>query len=171
MEFSFRTVTLFLAIITTALSAGFFYAWTVSVIPGLKNVSDRNYLETMQSINKAVLNPAFFIVFFGCLVFLIASAYFQYQVNERLVLSLIISAIILYALGTFAVTAFGNVPMNEALDKIDLVSLTDSELHSLRESYESKWNRFNLIRTVFALLSFISVLLASFLSDTVSKSI
>ena len=70
MEISIRSITLFIALILSGLSAGLFYAWSVSVIPGTKRVPDLVYLEAMQAINRAILNPAFFLVFFGSLILL-----------------------------------------------------------------------------------------------------
>ncbi|MFV2061738.1 MAG: DUF1772 domain-containing protein, partial [Gammaproteobacteria bacterium] len=75
---------LFSAIMTTALSAGLFYAWTISVIPGLRNIPNRSYLEAMQSINRAILNPGFFIIFFGALILMIWSAYIQYSIKVNI---------------------------------------------------------------------------------------
>jgi hypothetical protein len=41
---------MFSAIVLTGLSAGLFYAWAVSVIPGTKKVKDFTYLETMTIV-------------------------------------------------------------------------------------------------------------------------
>ena len=69
MELSAKGTTLLIAILLTGLSARLFYAWEVSVIPGTKRIPNRAYLETMQSINRAILHPAFYIIFFGSLLF------------------------------------------------------------------------------------------------------
>ncbi len=171
MEINLKALILILAIITTALSAGLFYAWKISVIPGLKSISDRNYLDTMQSINRAILNPSFFIIFFGSLLFLIASAYLQYKVNVDTTFWLIIIAIIFYGVGTLGVTIFGNVPMNESLDLVNLSKLNIEELKLTRLSYEGKWNQFNTIRAIFSVLSFLTILLASFFNETIIEKI
>jgi len=64
MEINMKSTVLFFAIVTAALSAGLFYAWTISVVPGLKNIPTKSYLEAMQSMNRAILNPGFFVIFF-----------------------------------------------------------------------------------------------------------
>ncbi len=171
MEINLRTLTLLLAIITTALSAGLFYAWTISVIPGLKSIPHRSYLEAMQSINRAILNPGFFIIFFGSMVLLIMSAYLQYKVSASITFWLIVIAIIFYGIGTLGVTIFGNVPMNESLDLINLGKLSADELKLTRISYEGKWNQFNTIRTVFSVLAFTAILLAGFFNATITTKI
>lgn len=153
MELSIKTLSLFSAIVLTALSAGFFYAWQVSVIPGTRKVMDMTYLETMQSINQAILNPAFFLIFFGSPILLGISTIQQY--NSGSTFWLLLVATITYAIGTFGITAFGNVPLNDALDVLKLSELSDTKVTAFRASYESRWNRLHLIRTVFAVLSFV----------------
>ena len=171
MEINLKTLTLLLAIIITGLSAGLFYAWKISVIPGLKNISDKSYLETMQSINRAILNPEFYAIFFGSLLLLIASAYFQFKVNIDASFGLIIVAAIFYGVGTIGTTALGNVPMNESLDLVDLTKLNVEELRLIRLHYEGQWNQFNTIRTVFSVLSFIAILVSSFLNESIGVKI
>ncbi len=47
-----KTSVFFITVLLNALSVGFFFAWSVSVILGTKKIGDLTYLETMQSINK-----------------------------------------------------------------------------------------------------------------------
>jgi uncharacterized membrane protein len=166
MELSFKIITLFSAILITGLSAGFFYAWEVSVIPGTKQISDRSYLETMQSINRAILNPAFLVVFMGTLLLLIASSYLQYRASVSLSFWFMLGATLAYAAGTFGVTMSGNVPMNETLDALNLTDLSTDGLRDFRRSFEGRWNQLHRIRTVFAVLSFALCLLAGFVEKS-----
>ena len=52
MELSIRSLVLLATVVLTGLSAGFFYAWSVSVIPGTQKIAHSAYLESMQSINR-----------------------------------------------------------------------------------------------------------------------
>ncbi len=160
MEMSIKTVTLFTTVALTGLSAGLFYAWSVSVIPGTRKVIDSTYLETMQSINRAILNPAFFLVFFGSLISLAISSIQHYQAGT--IFWLLLVSTITYAAGTFGITAFGNVPLNDALEALNLEDLTNIRITEFRNSYEQKWNRFHAIRTAFSVLSFLLTILAIF---------
>ena len=161
MEISIKTIILFGAVILTGLSAGFFYAWSVSVIPGTQKVVDVTYLETMQSINRAILNPAFYLIFFGSMLFLSIGSIYEFSDNKT-TFWLMLAASILYLVGTVGVTAMGNVPLNDQLDVLDLVDLSSSNIQEFRNFYESNWNRLHLIRTVFAVASFFLSLLAFF---------
>ncbi|CAE7470434.1 unnamed protein product, partial [Symbiodinium microadriaticum] len=71
----------------------FFYAWSVSVIPGTKRLADLTYLESMQSINRAILNPAFFVVFFGSMILLWLVTYQSYSANKTMFIFMLIAAI------------------------------------------------------------------------------
>ncbi len=161
MEISFKSITLFTAIVLTGLSAGLFYAWTVSVIPGTRKIIDITYLESMQSINRAILNPAFYLIFMGSPLVLAMSTIQQYKSGTAFWILLV--ATLLYLIGTFGVTIFGNVPLNDALDVLDLAELTDTEKSEFRNSYETKWNRLHWIRTAFSVLSFIASLGGAFI--------
>ena len=160
MEMSTKTLVHFIAIALTGLSAGLFYAWSVSVIPGTKKIPDLHYPETMQAINRAILNPWFFLSFIGCLIGLGWSTYLHAKGDSTF--WLLLSATIVYLIGTFGVTAFGNVPLNEALDALHLRQLSTREIKDWRTAYETKWNVFHTIRTLFAIVSFLMALLAAF---------
>lgn len=158
MELSIKSISLLTAVMLTGLSAGLFYAWQVSVIPGTKKVIDMTYLQSMQSINRAILNPAFFLSFLGSLIMLSISTIQQW--NTGTTFWLLLTATLTYLIGTFGVTAFGNVPLNELLDVMDLAGLAGAKASKFRHAYEEKWNRFHGIRTVFSVLAFLLSVLA-----------
>ncbi len=160
MDLSIKSIILFAAVILTGLSAGLFYAWMVSVIPGTRKVMDITYLESMQSINRAILNPAFFLVFMGSPLVLGVSAIQQF--NQGTPFWLLLASTLIYLFGTFGVTAFGNVPLNDALEALQLAELSDTEVISFRKAYETKWNRLHWIRTAFSVLAFVLSLAAVF---------
>ncbi|MDN5204877.1 DUF1772 domain-containing protein [Fulvivirgaceae bacterium BMA10] len=171
MENNIKGMVLLCAIVLTGLSAGLFYAWYVSVIPGTKRVADHTYLETMQSINRAILNPGFFIIFFGSLIMLLISGYYQYLENLHLPFYFICTSIAFYMIGTLGITMFGNVPLNESLAPVNLSELSAEKLKSIRAAYEGRWNLFHAIRTLFSVLSFITLLIAAFINGSIASKI
>ena len=154
------TVFLLIAIICVGLMAGLFFSYSFSVMPGLHLLDDLQYLSAIQSINRAIQNPVFFIVFFGTLITLPVATYLQYSQPVSIAFLFLISATIIYFGGAFLVTASGNIPINNALDKIDLSSASKELLNNQRQLFETKWNSLNRIRTVCSLLSFICSVLA-----------
>jgi uncharacterized membrane protein len=154
MDITFKTLSLLAATILTGLSAGLFYAWSVSVIPGTKNLGDFTYLETMQVINRAILNPAFFTIFFGSSIMLGTISIIHFTDN-KLLFGLIVSACVIYLFGTVGVTGLGNVPLNNQLDILDLKTLTANELKTFRMFYEQRWNKLHMVRMVFSVIAFL----------------
>jgi len=154
MEISVKSLVLFGAVALTGLSAGLFYAWSVSVIPGTQKISDYTYLQTMQSINRAILNPAFFLIFFGSIICLGIASIYEFHSNTWR-FSLILAASLTYLVGTVGVTGLGNVPLNDQLDVLKIAESPQEKIAEFRAYYELKWNRLHLIRTVFAVCSFL----------------
>lgn len=164
MDLTLKNISLLIAIVLTGLSAGLFYAWSVSVIPGTKKVIDSSYLEVMQQINREIMNPQFFLVFIGSMVLLAFSAVLHYGSGVSFWLLLVATGA--YILGTFVVTGLGNVPLNNELDGLKLGQLNPSQMQEFRRYYEARWNLFHQIRTFFSVLAFIASLIAAFTANS-----
>ena len=156
-----KTSIFFITILLNALSTGFFFAWSASVILGTKKVGDFTYLESMQSINREILNPAFFIVFFGSLITLFLSSILHYSYKP--IFWFMVASVVIYLIGTSGVTAFKNVPLNNELDVLNIKELSVSELKNFRNYYESKWNQYHTIRTIANMVSFILLVISIFI--------
>lgn len=163
MEFTLETIALYAAILLNGLSAGFFYAWQVSVIPGTRLVRDSTYIETMQHINREIINLPFMLIFLGTLLLQLLSVIVYW--DTPITFWVVLLATVVYAAGTVIVTGFGNVPLNDALDTLPLNDISEVQASHERQEYELKWNRLHLIRTVFAVLSFLVLLFAAIISS------
>lgn len=144
--------------VLTALMAGLFFAWSVSVMPGFAQLSDREFVSAMQKTNRAIQNPVFFAAFFGAPLFLIISTVLHYGAPHRF--WILLAAAVIYLSGTFGVTVFGNVPLNNVLDRFDLENSSDEEVTSQRKNFERRWNDLNTIRTFSSTLSVILLTVA-----------
>jgi len=167
MKISFKSIVLFSSVILTGISAGLFYGWSTSVIPGTKLLKDLTYLETMKSINQEILNPYFFCVFFGSVILLSISSIYQFN-KSKLVFGLMLASSITYLIGTVGVTGIGNVPLNNELENINLEQINLQKLSIFRQYYESSWNRLHHIRTGFAIISFLTATIALFIPNKIS---
>ncbi|WP_343524870.1 anthrone oxygenase family protein [Pedobacter sp.] len=157
-----KTLVLLLGTVSTALISGLFYAYSCSVMPGLARLSDLSFLQAMQSINRAILNPLFFISFMGTLIILPISVWFFKE--QPAVFYLLLAACLVYFCAVFLVTLMGNVPLNNLLDGADLGKLDASGLRSLREKFEPRWNLYHRIRTIASFICLILVAYAAILS-------
>jgi len=150
-----ETIILAIAILFTGLMAGIFFTWSNTVKPGIGKLSDIEYLTALQSMNRVILNNTFKLVFIGAVIAVALVPVFYFNLYPKNIFWLFISALIIYWVGAFGVTIFGNIPLNEILDKSNLEYMTLSEINALRISIESKWNNLNLIRSVSSFITFI----------------
>lgn len=157
---TFSSISLAAATLCVGLMAGLFYSYSCSVMPGLKRVSDKEFIAAMQSINRAIQNPVFFLSFFGSLLLLPLSAWLKYSSPATPVFWLILAAACLYIIGAFGVTIFGNIPLNNALDKFKLDGASAETISQQRAAFEAKWNSLNTVRTVASVVSFILMIVA-----------
>jgi len=149
---------LLLTALSVALIAGLFYAYSCSVNTGLGRLSDIEYLSAMQAINKAILNPWFFGSFMGSMLLLPMSTWLQFSSEQYLRFYLLLGATIIYLIGVFGVTAFGNVPLNERLAGADLITLSGQAIGDLRTAFENPWLQYHMVRTLAAILTLILVI-------------
>ncbi len=162
-----QNVLLFTAAFLSALISGLLFAYSCSVNPGLHRLSDTAYLSAMQEINRAILNPAFFLCFLGPAILLPFSAWFHFGQNERIFWYLC-GASLFYLAGVMGVTMFGNVPLNQALDTFRLAESSPAELAAQRSAFEGPWNSLHFIRTIASLVSLILILLGIFAKKSVT---
>lgn len=160
MLFNLTTILLILAATTTALMAGLFYSWSVSVMPGLARINDKSFVDAMSAMNKAILNPLFLIPFMGTAFLLPVVAWMHYTTPVTPKFWLLLAAAITYIAGVIAVTMAGNVPLNNMLAAFSTEGASAQEIARQRTAFEGAWNRLNHIRTWFALLSVILVIIA-----------
>lgn len=142
------------SVIVTGLMSGLLYGWTVSVLPGTRRLPDSNYIETMQNINRAIINPAFIIPFIGTPAVLAVAAVVQFRAGDHRRGWLLASATATYVVGVLGVTIGGNIPLNDALDRFDPAGSTEHSIEIRRHSYERPWNRWHYLRTTAGIGSF-----------------
>jgi uncharacterized membrane protein len=155
-----NTNILIISTLFSGLMAGLFYAWSISVTPGLAKINDGSYLQAFQAMNRAILNPSFFIVFFGLVILLPVLSYLTFQASISNQFWYVILATILYLVGIMGVTIGGNVPLNNALEALQIESMTPEQMDVFRKGFESKWNRLNTFRTISSAITFLLLVIA-----------
>ncbi|GAB3947490.1 DUF1772 domain-containing protein [Spirosoma harenae] len=157
---SLPTLLLICATVTTALIAGLFYGYSCSVNPGLGRLSDVAYLSAMQSINKAILNPLFFVSFMGALVLLPMTTLQHYSQPITVRFWALLAATLIYLLGVFGITAMGNIPLNNMLESFSIQTASAEEMANLRARFEMPWNNWHMIRTVASVIALVLMVMA-----------
>jgi uncharacterized membrane protein len=145
--------------------AGIFFTWSNAVKPGIGKLNDIDYLSALQSMNRVILNSLFLIVFIGTIISVALVPVFHFHFYPKNIFWLLILIVIIYLVGVFSVTVFGNIPLNEILDKRNLSVMNPNDLSLLRDSIENRWNNFNLIRSISSALSFLLLIISYVLID------
>lgn len=156
MELNIKLTVLLIGIVLTGLTAGLCFTWGNAVTPGIGRLDDYGFLSAFQAMNRAIINKIFMMVFFGPVIALFMSAYF-YKANTN-TFWFILAAAIIYFIGLALVTVFGNVPLNEILDKSNLEAMSAHELKELRHKFEKPWNQWHTVRTISTTIAFILLL-------------
>ena len=139
---------LYIALALFGLMAGFFYAYSVSVMPGLDQAAPAVAVEAMQGINRAVRNPVFFVTFFLTPAVALGAAALQLRAGTRAAAVWLALAIGVYGLGAMLPTVLVNVPLNEAL-----AAAGPPAVEQAWQDYAPQWSAFNDLRTGAALVA------------------
>jgi len=153
--------------ICVALISGLFFSFSIAVCPGLRHLTDLDFIKAMKSINKEILNPFFLISFFGPILLYPLVIYFQ-QSSEVSRWLLVFSSLTYMIMIVITVTI--NVPLNNRLEGFNLYYTNDIELSKLRNLFENRWTFWNNIRTVLSISSLVLLSLSQFeISESNSK--
>ena len=132
-------------LVLMGIMAGFFFAFSNTVMPGFDITNPISAIEGMQGINTVVRNPVFFVTFFLTPVFALAAAICAFISGRRRAAVLAGIAVVIYLSGAFLVTILHHIPLNEALAVVDARAL-GGEAASVWIAYSSEWTPMNTVR-------------------------
>lgn len=145
--------------------AGFFFAFSFVVMPGLDATEPLAAMAAMQAINEAIANAAFALGFFGAAALALALVASGLTRRRRPALVGLLAAVI-YLTGVFGVTVTVNVPLNDELATLDATLPANAPA---MVEYIREWNARNHVRTAAGLVAF-GLLAASLLLDRREES-
>ncbi|MFE7525690.1 DUF1772 domain-containing protein [Kitasatospora sp. NPDC057542] len=134
------------ATIAMGLMAGLFFAFDVSVMPGLAAGDDGTYVTAMQHINKSIDgNGLFGLVFIGAFLATGIAAWLQHKAGRRRAALWAAAATVLYVVALI-VTMGVNIPLNNELAAAGDVSQIH-DLAAVRAKFADTWVPVNMLRT------------------------
>lgn len=152
MMASMPTLLLALAVVSTGLYAGFMLIFLTGVMPGLGRLSDAEFVSAMRRVNETVPRGVFLLVFAAAVAFPAAALAVPGDGRTAADRWLIVAGLVCAVLN-HVVTVAGNIPLNNALAASERATppVPDSEV---RAAFESRWNRFHLVRTLLVSAAF-----------------
>ena len=149
-----------LSALLCSLVAGLVLTFAIVVMPGIKALGDLDFLKSFKAMDRVIQNnqPIFMFVWLGSAVVLLASTVLGIWRLEGLDRILLVVACAIYIFGVHVPTITINIPLNNHLQSQDLDTMPESELLATKEKFESRWLRWNTIRTVIATLTTVLLL-------------
>ena len=138
------------AIVGTALVGGIFLAFSNFVMKALERVPSSEGMLAMQTINVTVLNRWFLGVFMGTAVVSLILAIVAIAGWTSAESPYLLGGAVAYIGGTWLVTAFGNVPLNNELAAVEA---RDPKSSKIWDHYLEYWTTLNTRRTGAALVA------------------
>lgn len=147
-------ISLVLATVLGSLVAGFLFAFAVVVMPGIGKLPDREFLRAFREVDGVIQRgqPLFGLVWLGAALTLALGIVLGTGGTEGLERLLLLLAGGAHFLGVQLPTVAVNIPLNNELQRLELEEMAEAERHAFRDRFERRWNRWNVIRTAFAVL-------------------
>lgn len=138
-----------------SLVTGFLFGFALIVMPGIKKLTDGEYIRAFQEMDRIIQNnhPLFILLWLGSVLAFIAVMVMGWMSLEGMNFQLLAVSAAFYFLGLQLPTIAKNVPLNNALQKHETLSMSTDELGTARQDFEGAWNRWNTIRTIFGIIS------------------
>ena len=139
-----------IALLGCAIIGGVFFAFSSFVMKALGDLPSPAGIAAMQSINVVVINPSFIGTFIGTAVLSILVLVLVLMSGNGPSALLFAGGAIAYFVGTFLVTMFGNVPLN---NRLAAESPEGPEAAATWTHYLDVWTKWNTVRTIAALVA------------------
>jgi uncharacterized membrane protein len=146
------------AAVGAGLIGGLFFIFSNTIMKAFDKLPAAGAIASMQRINEVILNPVFFLAFFGTALICVALLvpYISRLGQPGAVLAC--SGALLYVLGSIVVTMVWNVPLN---NKLAAIPASASDLAAQWQAYRVPWTMWNHVRTVACLLAAAAFALAA----------
>ncbi len=158
-------VTLMVAALLCALVAGLLMTFAIVTMPGIKRLKDDEFIRAFQVIDGVIQNnqPVFVLVWIGSIFALLLSAVLGFGQLDLAGKLMLLGATLLYIIGVQLPTGFINVPLNNQLQSLDVMTLDAPAQAKARHNFETRWNTWNNFRTVVATLVTATLILLIYL--------
>jgi uncharacterized membrane protein len=150
-------IVLVLSALLCALVAGFLFAFAFVVMPGIQELNDRNFLTAFQVMDRVIQRnqPCFITVWVGSAAAVASATLLSFWHLVGIDHLLLMSVGAIYLIGVQLPSATVNIPLNNRIQKLDVDSLSKSDVSQERNRFEGQWNKWNRIRTICAALALI----------------
>ncbi|WP_406134618.1 DUF1772 domain-containing protein [Streptomyces sp. NBC_01089] len=134
------------SVVTLGLMAGLFFAFDISVMPGLAKTDDRTYVTAMQQFNAEIDgNGLFVLIFCGAIIAAGLAAVLEFRRGRKTIALWAGLAAVLYLI-VLMLTMGVEIPLNNQL--ADLGNPAKIHDFSLVDKFKGSWESVNIVRTL-----------------------
>ncbi|MDY6947585.1 MAG: anthrone oxygenase family protein [Pseudomonadota bacterium] len=144
------TTLLVIAAVGSGLSGGLFFIFSNTIMRSFDALPAAAAVAAMNSINRVILNPLFFLAFFGTALLCVGLLFGQMSRPAGTGRALVVAGALSYLVGSIGVTLAFNVPLNNKLQAV-LPAAVDMEAQW--RAYRGPWTQWNHVRAVACLSS------------------
>ena len=146
---------LILSILFCSLVTGLVFGFAVVVMPGIAKLPDREFLLSFQKMDGIIQDnqPLFMLVWVGSIIAIVTAIILGIENLDSNQNNILWLGSGLYLLGVQSPTAIFNIPLNNKVQEMDIMTSEESEIATFRLHFETQWNRWNRIRTFNAIVS------------------
>jgi uncharacterized membrane protein len=128
-----------------SLLAGFYLAFSLTIMPALAGLPDRVLVTVMQAVNRVIVRPGFALLFFGAPLAALGTAVLVPLTGAPTPLVVLAVAGAVLQVASIVLTVAVHLPRNDALDRADPDDAGD--VFRAREAFERPWTRAHRVRT------------------------
>jgi uncharacterized membrane protein len=143
------------AAVLASLLAGFYLAFSLTIMPALARLPDRVLVTVMQTVNRVIVRSGFALLFVGAPLTALATAVLVplAGASAPLVALAVTGAVLQVA--SIVMTVVVHLPRNDALDRADPYDAGD--VARAREAFERPWTRAHRVRTAMTTVGAIAL--------------
>jgi uncharacterized membrane protein len=142
----------------SALLAGLYLAFSLTIMPALAGLPDRVLVTVMQAVNRVILRPGFLLLFLGAPLTAVAAVVLLLVGGAPAPAVVLAGVGAALEVGSLVMTAVVHLPRNEALDRADPDDADD--VVRAREAFELPWTRAHRVRTTITTVGALALLAA-----------
>jgi len=152
------------ALVLCSLTAGFLFAFSVVVMPGITRLEDGAFLQTFQAMDGIIQDssPLFIVMWMGSVVAMLAVLVLAVGGGDLSggARALLVGSAVMYLGGVQLPTAAVNIPLNNRVQALHVDQLDPPTVEQERGAFEARWNRWNVVRTIAAIVAVLMLVVA-----------
>lgn len=149
--------------------------FAIVIMPGIGELGDEEFLHAFQVMDGRIQDnqPIFMLTWMGSMISFFLSACLALTLKQECLAAgtkrWVLIATVFFMIGQ-SITTSVHIPLNNHIHTLTIDALDDDTLTMERQAFESRWNTWNIVRTIFFLLAAVMFSVTLLQQDSVFSS-